>query len=75
MLGRRHVPWDIDVTIGCGGTTVQPGDIIVGDGDGVIVIPPSLVEEVVDAALAQEEEDACVAEQVGPGIRSTGSSR
>ena len=67
VLGRRHVPWDIDVTIACGGTTVQPGDIIVGDADGVIVIPPSLVEEVVDAALAQEEEDAWVAEQVAAG--------
>ncbi|MGC5169140.1 fumarylacetoacetate hydrolase family protein, partial [Microbacterium sp. DT81.1] len=67
VLGRRHVPWDVDVTIGCGGTTVQPGDIIVGDGDGVIVIPPSLVEEVVDAALEQEEEDAFVAEQVRAG--------
>ena len=41
VLGRKHVPWDHDVTIGCGGTTVQPGDIIVGDGDGVIVIPPA----------------------------------
>ena len=41
VLGRKHVPWDADVTIGCGGTTVQPGDIIVGDADGVIVIPPA----------------------------------
>ena len=30
VLGRRHVPWDTDITIACGGTTVQPGDIIVG---------------------------------------------
>ncbi len=67
VLGRKHVPWDHDVTIGCGGTTVQPGDIIVGDGDGVIVIPPAIVEEVVDAALVQEEEDAWVAEQVSAG--------
>jgi 5-oxopent-3-ene-1,2,5-tricarboxylate decarboxylase / 2-hydroxyhepta-2,4-diene-1,7-dioate isomerase len=67
VLGRRHVPWDLDVTIGCGGTTVQPGDILVGDGDGVIVIPPALAEEVVDAALDQEEEDAWVAEQVTAG--------
>ena len=67
VLGRKHVPWDLDVTIGCGGTTVQPGDILVGDGDGVIVIPPSMVEEVVDAALAQEDEDAYVAEQVAAG--------
>ncbi|GAB2833585.1 hypothetical protein GCM10027024_04650 [Microbacterium insulae] len=67
VLGRRHVPWDYDVTIGCGGTTVQPGDVIVGDADGVIVIPPSLVEEIVDAALAQEEEDAWIARQVAEG--------
>lgn len=67
VLGRKHVPWDVDVAIGCGGTTVQPGDVIVGDGDGVIVIPPTLVEEVVHAALEQEEEDAWIAEQVAAG--------
>ncbi|GAA3016164.1 fumarylacetoacetate hydrolase family protein [Microbacterium aurantiacum] len=67
VLGRKHVPWEHDVTIGCGGTTVQPGDIIVGDGDGVIVLPPALAVEVADAALAQEDEDAYVAEQVRAG--------
>lgn len=67
VLGRKHVPWDHDVTIGCGGTTVQPGDVIVGDADGVIVIPPALVEEVVDAALAQEREDAWIADRVAEG--------
>lgn len=67
VLGRRHVPWEHDVTIGCGGTTVQPGDVIVGDADGVIVIPPALVEEVVDAALAQEAEDAWIAQRVAEG--------
>ena len=67
VLGRRHVPWDADLTIACGGTTVQPGDIVVGDADGVIVIPPALAEEVVDAALAQEEEDAWIAARVAEG--------
>lgn len=67
VLGRKHVPWDLDLTIACGGTTVQPGDIIVGDADGVIVIPPTLAEEVVDAALAQEEEDAWIAARVAEG--------
>lgn len=67
VLGRRHVPWDHDVTIGCGGTTVQPGDVIVGDADGVIVIPPSLAEEVADAALAQEHEDAWIADRMAEG--------
>lgn len=67
VLGRRHVPWDTDVAVACGGTTVQPGDVVVGDQDGVVVIPPALVEEVVDAALAQEDEDAWIVEQVAAG--------
>ena len=40
VLGRRHIPWDTDITIACGGATVQPGDIIVADSDGILVIPP-----------------------------------
>ncbi|PFG38107.1 2-keto-4-pentenoate hydratase/2-oxohepta-3-ene-1,7-dioic acid hydratase in catechol pathway [Georgenia soli] len=67
VLGRRHVPWDTDVAVACGGATVQPGDVLVGDRDGVVVIPPALVEEVVDATLAQEDEDAWIAEQVTAG--------
>lgn len=67
VLGRRHVPWEVDVTIACGGAAVQPGDVIVGDGDGVIVIPPQLVAEVVAEALEQERQDAYVAEQVANG--------
>ncbi|WP_246180045.1 fumarylacetoacetate hydrolase family protein [Kocuria coralli] len=67
VLGRKHVPWDVDVTVACGGATVQPGDIIVGDGDGVIVISPALAEEVAEAALSQEEEDAWIADQVAAG--------
>ncbi|WP_149084682.1 MULTISPECIES: fumarylacetoacetate hydrolase family protein [Microbacterium] len=67
VLGRKHVPWDVDVTISCGGATVQPGDIIVGDSDGVIVIPPALAAEVAADAVAQEIEDAWIAEQVAAG--------
>ncbi|RSM55915.1 fumarylacetoacetate hydrolase family protein [Amycolatopsis sp. WAC 01376] len=67
VLGRKHVPWDTDVAVACGGATVLPGDIIVGDDDGVIVIPPALADEVVDATLVQEDEDAWIAEQVGQG--------
>lgn len=67
VLGRRHVPWESDVTIACGMAAVQPGDIIVGDSDGVIVVPPSLAEEAVDAALAQEAEDDWIARRVEEG--------
>lgn len=67
VLGRRHVPWDADLTISCGGAAVQPGDVIVGDADGVLVIPPALAEEVADAALAQEDSDAYIAARVAEG--------
>lgn len=67
VLGRKHVPWEVDVTISCGGAAVQPGDVIVGDADGVLVIPPGLVEEVVNDSIEQERQEAFIAEQVKSG--------
>ncbi|GAA3737925.1 hypothetical protein GCM10022239_11970 [Leifsonia bigeumensis] len=67
VLGRRHVAWETDVTVACGGTAVQPGDVIAGDGDGVLVIPPSLVEEVVEDAIEQERQETFIAEMVAAG--------
>lgn len=67
VLGRRHVPWESDVTVACGGAAVQPGDVIVGDGDGVVVIPAGIAEEVASAAADQEEQDAWVAARVAEG--------
>lgn len=67
VLGRRHVPWETDVTIACGGAAVQPGDIIMGDRDGVIVIPPFLLEEVAKEAANQEHQDAWIADRVAEG--------
>lgn len=72
VLGRRHVPWEIDVAITCGGATVLPGDVLVGDGDGVIAIPRALVAEVAAEAVAQEAEDAWIAEQVVQGAAVDG---
>jgi 2-keto-4-pentenoate hydratase/2-oxohepta-3-ene-1,7-dioic acid hydratase in catechol pathway/regulator of RNase E activity RraA len=67
VLGRRHIPWDTDITIACGGTTVQPGDIIVADSDGILVIPPALAEELADDSIAQEREESFIAEMVEQG--------
>jgi len=58
---------DAPLAVACGNATVLPGDVIVGDDDGVIVIPRELAEDVVDAALAKEHEDAWVAERVAEG--------
>ncbi|HEY1530690.1 MAG TPA: fumarylacetoacetate hydrolase family protein [Galbitalea sp.] len=67
VLGRRHVPWDTDLTVACGGATVQPGDVLIGDSDGVLVIPPFLVERIVDGAIEQELEETFIAERIAAG--------
>ncbi|MQA11008.1 MAG: fumarylacetoacetate hydrolase family protein [Pseudonocardiaceae bacterium] len=72
VLGRRHVPWETDVAIGCGGTIVQPGDIVVGDDDGVLVIPPEHLDEVVDDAIEQERQEAFITEKVHSGHKIEG---
>jgi 5-oxopent-3-ene-1,2,5-tricarboxylate decarboxylase/2-hydroxyhepta-2,4-diene-1,7-dioate isomerase len=67
VLGRRHIPWDTDITIACGGATVQPGDIIVADSDGILVIPPAIAEELVEDCIAQEQEETFIFEMVKQG--------
>ncbi|GAA3320715.1 fumarylacetoacetate hydrolase family protein [Arthrobacter ramosus] len=67
VLGRRHIPWDTDITIACGGATVQPGDIIVADSDGILVIPPAIAEELVDECIEQEKEESFIFEMVKQG--------
>jgi len=50
-------PGEINVPISCGGTVVMPGDIVVGDRDGLVVVPRAHAEEVLVlvGALAQRE--------------------
>ncbi|WOH20830.1 fumarylacetoacetate hydrolase family protein [Paenarthrobacter sp. GOM3] len=67
VLGRRHIPWDTDITIACGGATVQPGDIIVADSDGILVIPPAIAEELVDDCIQQEKEETFIFQMVQEG--------
>jgi len=45
-----HQALDINVPIGCGDVAVFPGDIVVGDGEGVVIIPAGIVDEVADEA-------------------------
>ncbi|HUP31359.1 MAG TPA: ribonuclease activity regulator RraA [Usitatibacter sp.] len=47
----HHQALDINVPIGCGDAPVFPGDVIVGDGDGVVVLPAHLAEEIAAEAV------------------------
>jgi len=46
-----HRPVDLQLPIACGGVAIYPGDIVVGDRDAVVVIPPDIVEAVAQEAL------------------------
>ncbi|MEX0960994.1 MAG: ribonuclease activity regulator RraA [Burkholderiales bacterium] len=65
-LVLQHVA-EIGVPIGCGGVAVYPGDVIVGDGDGVVVIPRACADEIADAALEQQRYDRFAVEQIRAG--------
>jgi regulator of RNase E activity RraA/2-keto-4-pentenoate hydratase/2-oxohepta-3-ene-1,7-dioic acid hydratase in catechol pathway len=67
VLGRRHVPWEVNVAVACGGVTVVPGDIIVGDDDGVIVVPAHLALEVARDAAEQERQEEFAAAMIAKG--------
>jgi 5-oxopent-3-ene-1,2,5-tricarboxylate decarboxylase/2-hydroxyhepta-2,4-diene-1,7-dioate isomerase len=67
QLGIAHYPLDIGVPVACGGVTVMPGDVIVGDADGAVVVPIALAEEVARDALEQEETETFIAERVDAG--------
>lgn len=47
-------PWHYNVAIGCGGVLVMPGDIIVGDDDGVVVVPPKVAPQVIEYCQDRE---------------------
>ena len=62
-----HQAIDINVPIGCGDAPVFPGDVIVGDGDGVAVIPAHLADAVADEAVEMTAYEDFVTEEVRKG--------
>jgi regulator of RNase E activity RraA len=67
VLGRKHVPWETGTAIACAGVLVRPGDVLVGDADGVVVVPPELAAEVAADSAEQELEEQFIAEKVREG--------
>jgi len=68
----KHQALDLNVPIGCGGVAVFPGDIAVGDGDGVIIIPAELADEIAIEAKGMEKYEAWVVDQVKAGASIIG---
>ena len=59
--------------IGCGGVAVIPGDLIMGDADGVIVIPAQVAAQVADEAIKKDAQDAFVARRILGGAPLSGN--
>jgi regulator of RNase E activity RraA len=65
--GIVHQPIDLGLPIACGGVAVYPGDVIVGDADGVVVIPPEIADAVAEEALATTLYDEFAEAEVARG--------
>jgi regulator of RNase E activity RraA len=63
----RHHAVDMQLPIGCGGVAVYPGDVVVGDEEGVVVIPAKMADEVATEALAQSRFEDWVEAKVKEG--------
>jgi regulator of RNase E activity RraA len=62
----HHVA-DLQVPIGCAGVAVYPGDVLVADRDGIIVVPRQLAADIAEPALEQERLEAYVATKIRAG--------
>jgi regulator of RNase E activity RraA len=62
-----HQAIDINVPIGCGDAPVFPGDVVVGDAEGVVVIPAHLADEIADEAAEMTVFEDFVTEEVLKG--------
>jgi len=69
----HHHAIDQNIPIGCGGVAVYPGDVIVGDDEGVVVIPAHLADEVAAQAIEQEKMEAFILERVQGGAKLAGT--
>jgi regulator of RNase E activity RraA len=62
-----HHAVDMQVPIGCAGVPIYPGDVMVGDEEGVVCIPAHLADEIAEPAARQEDLEAFVLAEIQAG--------
>lgn len=67
MGGFKDSPGSVNVPIACGGVSVSPGDVVVGDADGVVIVPAALAESVASAAEGTAAKEGDLARRIGEG--------
>ncbi|MDW6024387.1 ribonuclease activity regulator RraA [Mesorhizobium sp. BAC0120] len=70
VAGLTFVGWQ--QPIGCGGVAVFPGDIVVADDDGAVLIPAALLDEVLAEAPEQERAEAWIMDEVARDVPLSG---
>jgi 5-oxopent-3-ene-1,2,5-tricarboxylate decarboxylase/2-hydroxyhepta-2,4-diene-1,7-dioate isomerase len=66
-LWSAHIPLDVDGPITCAGVLVMPGDVAVGDAEGVVILPAALGEEIAHDAYEVEQRESFALERVKAG--------
>jgi regulator of RNase E activity RraA len=66
VAGLTFVDWQ--QPIGCGGVAIFPGDMIVADQDGAVVIPAAMVAEVTAQAVEQERLEGWIMQEIDRGV-------
>ena len=66
-------PQDFGLPIGCGGVAVFPGDVVVGDDDGVVVVPRHLAQEIGEEGVENELKEEFIIERVRGGASIVGT--
>ncbi|MCZ3378421.1 ribonuclease activity regulator RraA [Rhizobium sp. AG207R] len=70
VAGLTFVDWE--QPIGCGGVAIFPGDVLVVDSDGAVVVPAALVDDIIELAPEQERLEGWIMEQVNSGAALPG---
>jgi len=72
-FNENHIPVDLNVPVQCSGVLIRPGDILVGDEEGVLVIPTEMAAQVAEAAAENERMDSFLMMKIKAGAPLAGT--